>query len=166
MIKSFRDKKPKISELAYISESVDIIGDVMIEDDCSIWFGSRLRGDVNRIYIGKGSNVQENSVIHVENNNEVNIGENVTIGHGAIVHGCTVGENTLIGMGSIILNGAKISKNSIVGAGALVTEKKEFEEGVLIIGSPARAVRKLRDDEIERINESSKHYLELSKKYK
>ncbi|MGV3024133.1 gamma carbonic anhydrase family protein [Clostridium thermobutyricum] len=166
MILKFENKIPSIDEDTYISESTDIIGDVKINKGCSIWFGARLRGDMNKITILENSNVQENASIHVDTDFDVKIGKNVTIGHGAIVHGCHIDDNVLIGMGSIILNGAKISKNSIVGAGALVTENKEFEEGVLIIGSPARAVRKLREDEIERINESSKHYLELSKKYK
>lgn len=166
MIIKFEDKIPSINENTYISESTDIIGDVSIAKGCSIWFGARLRGDMNSITILENTNIQENSSVHVDTNADVKIGKNVTIGHGAIVHGCHIEDNVLIGMGSIILNGAKIGKNSIIGAGSLVTENKEFEEGVLIIGSPAKAVRKLRDDEIERINESSKHYLELSKKYK
>ncbi|MDQ0148379.1 gamma carbonic anhydrase family protein [Eubacterium multiforme] len=165
MIKDFRGRKPQISESAYISESVDIIGDVVVEENCSIWFGSRLRGDVNRIYIGRGTNIQENSIVHVEDNFEVNLGENVTVGHGAIVHGCIIGENTLIGMGSIILNGVRIGKNSIVGAGSLVPQNKEFGEGLLILGNPARVVRRLTEEEIEGIRNSAKHYIELSREY-
>ncbi|MGL5648168.1 MAG: gamma carbonic anhydrase family protein [Clostridium sp.] len=165
MILKFEGKIPKIDKSTYISESTDIIGDVSIGKDSSIWFGARLRGDMSKIVIGEGSNVQENAVMHGDTKYDVNVGDNVTIGHGAIVHGCVIEENVLIGMGAIILNGAKISKNSIVGAGALVTEHKEFEEGVLIIGSPARAVRKLRDEETEGIRESAKHYVEISKKY-
>lgn len=165
MIKEFRGRKPQISESAYISESVDIIGEVIVEENCSIWFGSRLRGDVNRIHIGRGTNIQENSIVHVEDNFEVNLGENVTVGHGAIVHGCIIGENTLIGMGSIILNGVRIGKNSIVGAGSLVTQNKEFGEGLLILGNPARVVRRLTEEEIEGIRNSAKHYIELSREY-
>ncbi|MGL4850707.1 MAG: gamma carbonic anhydrase family protein [Clostridium sp.] len=165
MILKFDGKEPEIRENTYISESADIIGDVIIEQDSSIWFGARLRGDMSKIHIGKESNIQENSVVHGDVNYDVTVGNNVTVGHGAIIHGCEIEENVLIGMGAIILNGAKISKNSIVGAGALVTEHKEFEEGVLIIGSPARAVRKLKEEEILGIRESAKHYVEISKKY-
>ncbi|WP_297634342.1 gamma carbonic anhydrase family protein [uncultured Clostridium sp.] len=166
MIHEFDKKFPEINENTYISESTDIIGDVSIERKCNIWFGSRLRGDMNKIVIEEGTNIQENAVVHVDSKYPAYIGKGVTVGHGAIVHGCTIADNVLIGMGSIILNGAKIGKNSIVGAGALVTEHKEFEEGVLIIGSPARAVRKLRDEEIQGIRESAQHYIELSEKYK
>ncbi|MGL4873455.1 MAG: gamma carbonic anhydrase family protein [Clostridium sp.] len=165
MILKFDGKEPKIKENTYISESADIVGKVTIGENSSIWFGARLRGDMSEIHIGEKSNVQENAVIHGDTNYNVIVGDNVTIGHGAIVHGCEIEENVLVGMGSIILNGAKISKNSIVGAGALVTENKEFEEGVLIIGSPARAVRKLKEEEIVGIRESAKHYVEISKKY-
>ena len=165
MIKSYRGKKPVVDNDAYISESADIIGDVTIEKDCNIWFGARLRADMQRIYVGKGTNIQENSVVHTDTDFETIIGENVTVGHAAIIHGCTISDNVLIGMGSIILNGAKIGKNSIVGAGALVTQNKEFEDGVLIFGNPAKAVRKLTEKEIDSIRESAKHYIELSKEY-
>lgn len=165
MIKSFKDKIPMVNDDTYISENVDIIGDVTIEKDCNIWFGSRLRADMQRIYVGKGTNIQENSVVHTDIDFETIIGENVTIGHGAIIHGCTISDNVLIGMGSIILNGAKIGKDSIVGAGSLVTQNKEFEDGVLILGNPAKVVRKLTEKEIESIRESAKHYIELSKEY-
>ena len=165
MIKSFKNKIPMVSNNTYISESVDIIGDVTIEENCNIWFGARLRGDMNKIHVGKGSNIQEKSVLHVDTDFETIIGENVTVGHGAIVHGCTICDNVLIGMGSIILNGAKIGENSIVGAGALVTQNKEFEDGVLILGNPAKSVRKLTEKEVESIRESAKHYIELSKEY-
>ena len=120
---------------------------------------------MNKIVIKKGTNIQENAVVHVDDDYETIIGEGVTVGHGAIVHGCTISDNVLIGMGSIILNGAKIGKNSIVGAGALVTQNKEFEEGVLILGNPAKAVRKLKQEEIDSIKESAKHYISLSKEY-
>ena len=166
MIHEFDGKIPNINENTYISESTDIIGDVTIEENCNIWFGTRIRGDMNKITILRDTNIQENSVVHVDVDASVFIGEGVTVGHGAIIHGCTIGDNVLIGMGSVILNGAKIPKNSIVGAGALVTEHKEFEEGTLIIGSPAKSVRKLREEEIEKIKESAKHYIEISKKYK
>ena len=162
----FNGVAPSINENAYVSESVDIIGDVKVEENVSIWFGARLRADMNKIVIGANSNIQENAVVHVDIESPVIIGENVTIGHSAIIHGCNISNNVLVGMGSIILNNAKISKNSIVGAGALVTQGKEFEEGVLILGNPAKAVRKLSEEEIKSIKRSTDNYVALSKKYK
>lgn len=165
MILEFNGIKPTIDKTCYISESVDIIGDVVIEKNANIWFGTTIRGDMSKIHIGENTNIQENSVVHVDFDYETNIGKNVTIGHRAIIHGCEISDNVLIGMGSIILNGAKIGKNSIVGAGSLVTQNKIFEDGVLIMGSPAKAVRKLTEEEIESIEQSSKNYVEISKKY-
>ncbi|MBQ6820601.1 MAG: gamma carbonic anhydrase family protein [Clostridium sp.] len=165
MILEFNGIKPVIDESCYISESVDIIGDVVIKKDANIWFGTTIRGDMNKIFIGENTNIQENSVVHVDTPYETYIGNNVTIGHRAIIHGCIIDDNVLIGMGSIILNGAKIGKNSIVGAGSLVTQNKEFEEGVLIMGSPAKVIRKLTEDEIKSIEKSAKNYVEISKKY-
>ena len=162
----FNGVAPSINENAYVSESVDIIGDVKVEENVSIWFGARLRADMNKIVIGANSNIQENAVVHVDIESPVIIGENVTIGHSAIIHGCNISNNVLVWMGSIILNNAKISKNSIVGAGALVTQGKEFEEGVLILGNPAKAVRKLSEEEIKSIKRSADNYVALSKKYK
>lgn len=162
----FNGVAPSINENEYVSESVDIIGDVKVEENVSIWFGARLRADMNKIVIGANSNIQENAVVHVDIESPVIIGENVTIGHSAIIHGCNISNNVLVGMGSIILNNAKISKNSIVGAGALVTQGKEFEEGVLILGNPAKAVRKLSEEEIKSIKRSADNYVALSKKYK
>ena len=162
----FNGVAPSIKENAYVSESVEIIGDVKVEENVSIWFGARLRADMNKIVIGANSNIQENAVVHVDIESPVIIGENVTIGHSAIIHGCNISNNVLVGMGSIILNNAKISKNSIVGAGALVTQGKEFEEGVLILGNPAKAVRKLSEEEIKSIKRSADNYVALSKKYK
>lgn len=165
MIKSFKGIEPKINESAYLSESTDIIGDVTIGEDCNIWFGARLRGDMSKIEIGNRTNIQENCVLHGDPGYSITIGNGVTVGHGAIIHGCNIEDNVLIGMHSIILNGAKISKNSIVGAGSLVTQNKTFEEGVLIMGRPAKAVRKLTEEEIESIRKSAKHYIEISKEY-
>ena len=162
----FNGVAPSINENSYVSESVDIIGDVKVEENVSIWFGARLRADINKIVIVANSNIQENAVVHVDIESPVIIGENVTIGHSAIIHGCNISNNVLVGMGSIILNNAKISKNSIVGAGELVTQGKEFEEGVLILGNPAKAVRKLSEEEIKSIKRSADNYVALSKKYK
>lgn len=166
MIKSFDGVLPQIDESCYISDSVDIIGDVTLGKEVNIWFGARLRGDVNRIVIGDFSNVQENSVIHVDTNSPTTIGKNVTIGHGAIIHGCTLEDNVLIGMGAIVLNDAHLSRNCMVGAGALVTQGKSFPEGSLIIGNPAKAVRTLSPEEIAHIQKSADGYVVLSKRHK
>ena len=161
MIIDFDEVKPKINENTYISESVDIIGKVEIEDNVNIWFGTRLRADMNKIVVGANTNIQENSVVHVDTNSPCIIGKN-----GAIIHGCSISDNVLVGMGSIILNNAKIGKNTIIGAGSLVTQGKSFPDGVLILGNPAKVVRELTDDEIKNIKKSADNYVNLSKRYK
>lgn len=166
MIKSFKGITPKINSKAYIAENATIIGNVSILEDSSIWFGAVLRGDVDYISIGKGSNIQENSVLHVDRNSPVNIGNNVTIGHNAIIHGCTIGNNTLIGMGAIILNGVKIGENTLVGAGTLVTQNKVIPSGVLVVGNPGKVIRNLSEDEILSLKESAKNYVIESREYK
>lgn len=166
MIMDFEGINPKINKNTYISESVDIIGNVEIDENANIWFGTRLRGDMNKIVIGANTNIQENSVVHVDVNSPCIIGKDVTIGHGAIIHGCTISDNVLVGMGSIILNNAQIGKNTIIGAGSLVTQGKSFKDGVLILGNPAKIVRELTDDEIKSIKSSAGNYVSLSKRYK
>jgi carbonic anhydrase/acetyltransferase-like protein (isoleucine patch superfamily) len=165
MILDFDNIKPTIHEDAFIAHSADIIGRVRIEKDASIWFGTVVRGDINQINILEGSNIQDNSVIHVDEKHSVNIGRNVTVGHGVILHGCTIEENCLIGMGSVILNGAKIGNNTIVAAGSLIAQNKEIPSGVLCMGSPAKVVRDLTEEEIESIRIAAKKYIETSKKY-
>ena len=166
MIMDFEGVTPRINKNTYISESVDIIGKVNVEENVNIWFGTRLRGGMNNIIIGENTNIQENSVVHVDINSPCIIGKNVTIGHGTIIHGCSISDNVLVGMGSIILNNAKIGKNTIIGAGSLVTQGKEFPEGVLILGNPAKVIRQLTEAEIESIQRSADNYVSLSKKYK
>lgn len=166
MIKEFKGNKPKLNDELYISETSVVIGDVALNKNVNIWFGAVLRGDEASIVVGKNTNIQENCVVHVDENNSVTIGEGCTIGHGAIIHGCTIKDNVLVGMGAIILNGAKIGNNSIVGAGTLVTQNKEFEDGMLIIGNPARAIRKLTKEEIETNKKSCLNYIELSKEFR
>ena len=166
MIMGFDGVNPKISKSAYISESVDIIGKVNVEENVNIWFGTRLRGDMNNIIIGENTNIQENSVVHVDINSPCIIGKNVTIGHGTIIHGCSISDNVLVGMGSIILNNAKIGKNTIIGAGSLVTQGKDFPDGVLILGNPAKVIRQLTEAEVKSIQRSADNYVSLSKIYK
>lgn len=148
MIYQLGDLHPKIHQNCFIAKSADIIGDVILEEGVSIWFNAVLRGDIAPIRIGKNSNVQDNSTVHIETNIPCIVGENVTIGHNVIIHSCTIEDNVLIGMGSTILNNAKIAKNCLVGAHSLVTHSIPYEEGCLIMGSPAKIIRKLTDAEI------------------
>ncbi|MBQ6218458.1 MAG: gamma carbonic anhydrase family protein [Methanosphaera sp.] len=151
-----------MSDKTKIYDGAKLIGDVTLNDEVAIWYNAIVRGDIEPIKIGKRSNVQDNCTIHVSKDKPVTIGESVSIGHGAIIHGCTIEDNVLIGMGAIILNGAHIAKNCLVGAGALITENKEFPEGSLIIGSPAKAIRKLSEEEIKGITENADNYVKLA----
>ncbi|KAF3996655.1 gamma carbonic anhydrase family protein [Glaciimonas immobilis] len=157
---------PQIDPSAYITESATIIGKVNIQADASVWFGATLRGDNDLITIGRGSNVQENSVLHTDNGFPLTIGENVTVGHQVMLHGCTIGDGSLIGIQAVVLNGARIGKNSLVGAGALVTEGKEFPDNALIIGSPAKVARILSEEEILKIARGGQHYAKRGQEYK
>lgn len=166
MIRSFEGKDPKIDESAFIAESADIIGDVTIGKNSSIWYSVVVRGDGNYITIGENTNIQDGSVVHIWSKTPTIIGDNVTVGHKALVHGCKVGNNTLIGMGAIVLNGAEIGDNCIVGAGSLVTQNKKFPDKSLILGSPAKVVRELTEEEIAGLLESANNYSSLAKRYK
>lgn len=150
-----------ISDKAYITKTAVIEGDVTIEKDVSIWYGAVLRGDLASIYVGEGSNVQENCTLHVDRNCPVKIGKGVTIGHGAIIHGCEVGDNSLIGMGAIVLNGAVIGKNCIIGAGALVTGGTVIPDNSLVIGSPGKVKREVTEAEIAANRENAEEYVNL-----
>lgn len=166
MITNYKDKNPKISKTAFVADSADIIGDVEIGDYSSIWFNATIRGDQNKITIGNRTSIQDNVVIHVDHVNEVQIGDNVTVGHGAVLHGCRIENNVIIGMNSTVLNGAEIGKNSIVGANALVPEGKKFPERSLIIGVPGKVKRELEEVEIEAISRNAEEYVELTKEYR
>jgi carbonic anhydrase/acetyltransferase-like protein (isoleucine patch superfamily) len=149
----------------FVAADAVLAGKVSIGRDASIWFGAVLRGDNERISVGARSNVQEHSVLHTDMGFPLDVGEGCTIGHRAILHGCSIGANTLIGMGAIILNGARIGENCLVGAGALVTEGKEFPANSLIVGVPARVVRALDDASIARLKASADHYAENGKRF-
>lgn len=165
MLIEVKGKKPKIGENTFIAKSSDIIGDVFIGKDCGIWFGARIRGDYNFIKIGNETNVQDNAVLHGDKESPIEIGSGVTIGHGAIIHGCKIEDECLIGMGAIILNGAKIGKNTIIAAGALVSQNKEIPEGVLVLGVPGKVSRKLTEDEIYSIKKSREEYVKKKNLY-
>lgn len=149
----------------FVAPGAHVMGKVTLGDGVGIWFGAVLRGDLERITLGDRTNVQENASLHTEIGCPLVIGDDVTIGHGAIVHGCTIGDNTLIGMGAIILNGARIGANSLVGAGALVTENKSFPDGSLIVGAPAKAVRELDAATIEKLTLSASNYAEGARRF-
>ena len=150
----------------WISETAQVIGNVVIGNNTSIWFGAVIRGDNEPIVIGDNTNIQENTVIHVDKGADVNIGSGCTIGHKAIIHGCTIGNNTLVGMGTIILNNAYIGNNCLVGAGSLITEGKTFPDKTLIMGSPAKVKRNLTEEEIEQNKLSANHYIDNFKEFK
>jgi len=160
MIHSFDGKSPSVSGATFIAWNAEVIGDVELADETTVWYSATIRGDIDSIRIGRGTNIQDNAALHVDRGVPLSIGSGVTVGHGAIVHGCTVGDNTLIGMGAIILNRARIGAWSIVGAGALVTEGKEFPERSLIVGAPAKAVRQVTDEEIAKIEANARDYRE------
>ena len=166
MIYSIGDQKPVLDGAGhFVAENATIIGAVSLGDRVSVWFGCVLRGDNDRIVVGARSNIQDGCVLHVDAGMPLNIGEGVTVGHRAMLHGCTIGDNALIGIGSTVLNGAKIAANCIVGANALVTENREFPEGSLILGAPAKVARTLSDEEIDGIRQSAAHYVENSARY-
>ncbi|HEY3360674.1 MAG TPA: gamma carbonic anhydrase family protein [Methanosarcina sp.] len=166
MIINFKGKKPKISETAFIADSADVIGDVEIGDFSSVWFNAVIRGDRNKIKIGNRTSIQDNVVIHVDPENGVQIGDDVSVGHGAVLHGCRIESNVLIGMNSTVLNGAEIGKNSIVGANALVSEGKKFPENSLIIGVPGKVKRETEESEVKAIKENAEEYVEFVREYK
>ena len=149
-----------------ICPGAQVLGNVELGEDVSVWHGAVIRGDTDSITIGNKSNVQDNCVVHCTKEFPVKIGDNVSVGHGAVVHGCTLEDNVLIGMNATVLNGAHIGKNSIVGAGAVVSEGKEFEEGSLILGVPAKKVKDLTSEQIAHIQENADNYVKLSKQYK
>ena len=158
--------QPRVAASAWVADSAQIMGDVVLGEDSSVWFGTVIRGDTETITVGRGSNIQDASVLHADVGKPLTIGDNVTVGHKVMLHGCTIGDETLIGIGAVVLNGAVIGKNCLVGAGALVTEGKEFPDGSMIIGSPAKAVRQLSPEQIEGLKLSARHYMDNARRYK
>ncbi len=157
---------PRIAASAWVAESAVVVGDVELAEDTSIWFGAVLRGDTDLMRIGRGSNIQDGSVLHADAGKPLTIGENVTVGHQVMLHGCTIGDGCLIGIGAVVLNGAKIGNGCLVGAGALVTENKEFPDGSMILGSPAKVVRQLTPEQIEGLRNGPRFYVENARRFK
>ena len=157
---------PEIDASSFVADSAILIGKVTLEANASVWYGATLRGDNERITIGENSNVQEGTVMHTDMGFPLTLGKNVTVGHQAMLHGCTVGDGSLIGIQAVILNGARIGKGCLVGAGALVTEGKEFPDHSLILGSPAKVVRTLTEEDLLRLQASAASYVARGQMFK
>lgn len=156
----------QVHKTAYVAEGAIVLGDVIIEENASIWFHATIRGDRAAIIIGKNSNIQDNCVVHVDEAHPVTIGENVTIGHSAVIHGCRIGDNSLIGMGAILLNGCVIGKNCIIGAGALITQNTIIPDHSLAFGNPAKVKRTVTNEEIATNKQNALFYAAEAKTYK
>ncbi|HEY4084258.1 MAG TPA: gamma carbonic anhydrase family protein [Burkholderiaceae bacterium] len=156
---------PEIADDAWVAGSAEVVGRVTLDAGVSIWFNAVLRGDSETLHIGPGSNIQDGSVCHADAGFPLVLGEGVTVGHKVMLHGCQVGDHSLIGIGAVILNGARIGKHCLVGAGALVTEGKEFPDGSMIIGSPAKAVKQLTEQQMDGLKMIAKHYVANARRY-
>lgn len=157
---------PHTAPSAWVADSAEVMGNVVLHEDSSIWFGAVLRGDNEPITIGRGSNVQDGSVLHADIGCPLTVGDGVTVGHKVTLHGCTIGDGSLVGIGATVLNGARIGKHCLVGAGALVTEGKEFPDGSMILGSPAKAVRQLTPEQIEGLRKSAQTYIDNARRFR
>lgn len=157
---------PRVARTAWVADSAQVIGNVELGENSNVWFNVVMRGDNELLRLGRGSNIQDGSVVHSDPGFPVSIGQNVTVGHQVMLHGCTVGDGSLIGIQAVVLNGAKIGRNCLVGAGSLVTEGKEFPDGSLIMGSPAKVVRELTAEQITGLQRAAKHYVENARRYR
>jgi len=165
MIHTFNGKKPKIGKTTFVAPSADVIGDVTVGANSSIWYGAVLRGDEQSINIGKNTSIQDNCSVHVCPNHPTIIGDNVTVGHNAVIHGCAVGSNCIIAIGAILLNGCAIGKDSVVGAGAVVMENAKIPPRSLVVGIPGKVIRTLTDADVKKIKENADEYVNLAKSY-
>ncbi|MDR5658064.1 gamma carbonic anhydrase family protein [Serpentinicella sp. ANB-PHB4] len=166
MIKEYKGKKPIINDSCFTADSADIIGDIVIGEHSSVWYNAVLRGDANQIKIGRNTNIQDNTVVHVSDIYQTEVGDNVTIGHSAIIHACKIGDDTLIGMGAIILDGSEVGSQTIIGAGSLVPQGKKIPSGVLAVGSPAKIIRELTEDEKKSLLKSAQEYVQYAENHK
>jgi len=160
------DDVPRIHASAWVADSAQVIGRVALAEDASVWFGAILRGDNEWITLGARSNIQDGSVLHTDMGSPLVIGADVTVGHQVMLHGCTIGDGSLIGIQAVVLNGAKIGRNCLVGAGSLVTEGKEFPDNSLIMGAPAKAVKQLSPEQFERMKLGAVHYVDNARRYR
>ncbi len=159
------DSPKTVSGEYFVAPTASVIGRVTLGRNASIWFGAVLRGDGNTIEIGDGSNIQDNAVVHIDSDAPARVGKDVTVGHSSVVHGCTIGDGSLIGIGATLLSHSKIGRYCLVGANALITERKEFPDRSVIIGAPAKRVREVTDEEVEMLKESAAHYAALGRRY-
>ena len=162
----FDGRSPRVAASAWVADSAQVMGNVVLGDDVSVWFGTIIRGDTETITIGQGSNIQDGSVLHADVGKPLVVGENVTVGHQVMLHGCTIGDESLIGIGSIVLNGAKIGKNCLIGANCLITEGKEIPDNSLVMGAPGKVVREISDSQARVIAGGALHYVENWKRYR
>jgi len=160
------DLTPQVHPSAFVADSAQVIGEVSLAEDCSVWYGAVIRGDSDHISVGAGSNIQDACVLHADQGFPLTIGEHVTVGHQVMLHGCTIGDETLIGIGAVVLNGARIGRNCLVGARSLVTEGREFPDGSLILGSPAKVVRQLTPEQIETLRRSAVNYIDNARRHR
>lgn len=166
MIIEYEDIKPKIHESCFVADSAEVIGRVNVDENSSIWYGCIIRGDENSIEIGKNTNIQDGTVIHISKDYETIIGDYVTVGHKAILHACKVGNNVLVGMGAILLDGVEIEDDVLIAAGSIVTPGKVIPKGSLVMGSPAKVVRELSNEEIQQLKQSALDYCNYANKHK
>lgn len=157
---------PQVHDSAWVADSAQVMGRVSLEEGASVWFGAVVRGDNEPIRIGRRSNIQDGSVLHSDEGKPLVVGEDVTVGHQVMLHGCTIGDGSLIGIQAVVLNGARIGKHCLVGAGSLVTEGKEFPDGSMILGSPAKVVRQLTPEQIEGLKRSALGYVDNARRFK
>lgn len=156
---------PRVAASAWVADTAQVIGNVVLGENASVWFGTVVRGDTEAITIGAGTNIQDASVLHADFGQPLVVGERVTVGHQVMLHGCTIGDETLIGIGAIVLNGARIGKNCIIGANALIPEGKEIPDGCLVVGSPGKVVRELTEPQKKMLEASAAHYVHNAKRY-
>ena len=164
-IYQFEQRQPEIADSCYVAPSADVIGSVVLKPFSSVWFNAVLRGDNDLISIGERSNIQDNTVLHTDPDIALTIGNNVTVGHSVMLHGCSIGDNCLVGIGSTVLNNAKIGNSCIIGANTLITEDKVFPDRSMIIGSPGRLIRQLKDEEVEEISRIAEIYVKKIARY-
>ena len=165
-IYQLEDNAPQVAATAWVADSASVIGRVRLAEGASVWYGAVLRGDNDWITLGRDTNIQDGSVLHTDTGFPLMLGDRVTVGHQAMLHGCTVGDECLIGIQAVVLNGAKIGRHCIVGAGALVTEGKEFPEGSLIVGSPAKVLRTLSSAQFAMLSRMASHYVEQAQRHR
>ncbi|RDY23045.1 gamma carbonic anhydrase family protein [Romboutsia maritimum] len=166
MIKAYQGIEPKIDETAFIAPSADIIGEVIIEKNANIWYNVVIRSEEQKIVIGENTNIQDGSVVHIGYGFDTIVGKNVTVGHKAIIHGCKIGDNTLIGMGAVVLDGAEVGEFTLLGAASLVPPGKKIPSGVLAMGSPAKVVRELTEEEKKNLTNSAMKYIETANNHR